>query len=65
MIRSKRFIDIDELCVEARREEFRISNLDLLARWSIVICDFVFFVEQLIPNELSCIHELKQTFVIT
>ena len=46
--------------------EFQISIFELDAQqWSIAIYDFLFCVEQLVPNELLCIHELKQTFVIT
>ena len=66
MLLIKRFIDIDELCVEASKRskktsfEFQISIFELGGRLRFSIC----VVVEMIPIELSCIHELKETFVI-
>ena len=67
MLLIKRFIDIDELCVEASKRskktsfEFQISIFELGGR--LRFSNFCVVVE-MFPIELSCIHELKETFVI-
>ena len=69
MLLIKRFIDIDELCIEASKRsknERRVSNFKFRSSSSVVDCDFAIcvVVVEMFPIELSCIHELKETFVI-